>query len=64
MEKMLIGKNVHAHMDGKVLIIEIDTAKTTGKITDKGNEVIATVGGGVMIGVGKLGLNYYRPVAK
>ena len=60
---MLVGKNVQAKVDGKYLDIRIDITKDTGRTTEKGNVVIATVGGGVMIGVGKLGLNYYRPSA-
>lgn len=59
---MTIGQNVIARVDGKMLWIGIDTGESTGFITEKHNETVATVGGGVYIAGGKLALSFYRPV--
>ena len=59
----MIGRNVYAKQDGNIMLIAVDVSAKPLKVTEKGNETIATVGGGVFFGNGKINFTFYRPRA-
>jgi len=58
------GNGVEVELDGDILVIRIDTAKTYGRSKSGKSTIIASTGGNKTIdtphGAVKLGLNCYR----
>ena len=58
------GENVSMHVDGSVLVIEIDLGVSLGPSASGKSEIIASTGGNVAVPGHedvKVGLNVYRP---
>jgi hypothetical protein len=56
----MVGRNVYGKVDGNILLLAVDVNAKPLKVTNKGNKTIATVGGGVFMGKGKINFTYYE----
>lgn len=58
------GENVSMHVQGSILVIEIDLSQTLGLSASGKSEIIASTGGNISVPEHtevKVGLNVYRP---
>jgi hypothetical protein len=63
-EVMLMAENVQMHLEGSILVIQVDLNQSFGLSASGKSEIIASTGGNVSVPgyeAVKVGLNVYRP---
>jgi hypothetical protein len=55
-----IGRNVVAEMEGTVLVLRVDTAKSQGRSKSGKSEILATTGGAAKLNGFAVNLNVYK----
>ena len=55
-----IGRNVTAEMEGKVLVLRVDTAKSQGQSKSGKSEILGTTSGAAKLNGFSVNLNVYK----
>jgi len=64
-EERVLGQNIDAKIDGKILTLTIDLSRDVGPSKSGKSRIVATTSGNIQLPDGaKIGLNIYRGAAR